>query len=124
MLMYTIYGIPNCDTVKKVLDWMKAHKFNYQFHDYKTSGISKKELKSWCDQVGWETIFNKRSTTYKTLPPEVQASITNATNAIKIMEEHTSIIKRPVITKDKKVIAVGFDAGKYETLFGVMVSGE
>lgn len=116
--MYTIYGIPNCDTIKKVLDWMKAKKFNYQFHDYKTSGISKKELKNWCDQVGWETIFNKRSTTYKTLSPEVQASISNATNAIKIMEEHTSIIKRPVITKDNKVIAVGFDAGKYETLFG------
>ncbi len=112
--MYTIYGIPNCDTVKKVLNWMKEHKINYQFHDYKTMGISSKELKSWCEQVGWETIFNKRSTTYKELTPATQASVTSAAKAIPIMIENTSIIKRPVITKGDKVILVGFDAKKYE----------
>lgn len=115
--MYTIYGIPNCDTVKKVLNWMKERKINYHFHDYKTMGISAKELKSWCEQAGWETIFNKRSTTYKELSPAIQASITSASKAIPVMIENTSIIKRPVITKGDKVMVVGFDAKKYEEVF-------
>ncbi len=112
--MYTIYGIPNCDTVKKTLNWMKEKNIPFVFHDYKTKSITAKELKSWCEQVGWETIFNKRSTTYKELSPEKQASITSATKAIPVMVEHTSIIKRPVITKADKVVMVGFDAKKYE----------
>ncbi len=112
--MYTIYGIPNCDTVKKVLNWMKERNIDYRFHDFKTMGITAKELKSWCDQAGWEAIFNKRSTTYKQLPPEIQASVTGISKAIPLMLEHNSIIKRPVITKDNKVILVGFDAKKYE----------
>ncbi|HCL04754.1 MAG TPA: ArsC family reductase [Chitinophagaceae bacterium] len=116
--MYTIYGIPNCDTVKKVLNWMKERNIHYQFHDYKTMGITAKELKSWCDQVGWETIFNKRSTTYKELLPAIQASVTNASKAIPLMIENTSIIKRPVITKADKVILVGFDAKKYDDVLG------
>jgi arsenate reductase len=116
--MYTIYGIPNCDTVKKVLNWMKEQKISYQFHDYKTMGISAKELKNWCEQVGWETIFNKRSTTYKELSPAIQASVTSAAKAIPIMMEHTSIIKRPVITKGDKVLLVGFDAKRYEEVLG------
>lgn len=115
--MYTIYGIPNCDTVKKVLNWMKEQNIAYQFHDYKTMGITAKELKNWCDQVGWETIFNKRSTTYKELSPETQTSVTGAAKAIPLMVTYTSIIKRPVITKGDKVVAVGFDLKKYSTIF-------
>ncbi len=111
--MYKIYGIPNCDTVKKVFTWMKEQKISFEFHDYKTMGITEKELKNWCEQAGWETIFNKRSTTYKELSPEIQASITSAVKAIPVMLVHTSIIKRPVITKGDEVILVGFDAKKY-----------
>lgn len=114
--MYTIYGIPNCDTVKKALTWMKEKKIPFEFHDYKTAGITSKELKNWCQQVGWELIFNKRSTTYKELPPAIQSSITTAEKAISVMQEHTSIIKRPVIIRDGKVVAVGFDAKKYENI--------
>jgi len=116
--MYTIYGIPNCDTVKKVMTWMKEQKISFEFHDYKTMGITAKELKNWCEQVGWETIFNKRSTTYKELPPAIQSSLISATKAIPIMVEYTSIIKRPVITKGDKVIIVGFDAKKYAEVLG------
>lgn len=108
--MYKVYGIPNCDTVKKVFTWMREQKISFEFHDYKTMGITAKELKNWCEQAGWETIFNKRSTTYKELSPEIQASITSAAKAIPVMLVHTSIIKRPVITKGEEVILVGFDA--------------
>jgi arsenate reductase len=114
--MYTIYGIPNCDTVKKVMNWMKERKISFQFHDYKTMGITAKELKSWCEQAGWETIFNKRSTTFKELSPEIQAAISSAAKAIPLMVQHTSIIKRPVITKGNTVVVVGFDAKKYAEL--------
>lgn len=114
--MYTIYGIPNCDTVKKVLTWMKEKRIPFEFHDYKTAGITAKELNNWCQQVGWKLIFNKRSTTYKELPAATQNSIINAENAIAVMQAHTSIIKRPVITKNGKVVIVGFDAKKYEVI--------
>lgn len=114
--MYTIYGIPNCDTVKKVLTWLKAKNIPFEFHDYKISGITANELKSWCQQVGWELIFNKRSTTYKELTATVQNSVTSAEKAIPVMEKHTSIIKRPVVTKKGKVVAVGFDVKKYESI--------
>ena len=95
---------------------MQEQNIHYQFHDYKTMGISAKQLKSWCDQAGWETIFNKRSATFKTLPVSVQESVTNASKAISLMVEHTSIIKRPVITKGTEVILVGFDPKKYAAI--------
>ncbi|BFG69367.1 ArsC family reductase [Sediminibacterium sp. KACHI17] len=116
--MYTIFGIPNCDTVKKAINWLKENKIDYQFHDYKISGIDAPTLQSWTEQVNWEIIFNKRSTTYKELPASLQKSITTAAKAIPVMQEHTSIIKRPVIVKKGKVVAVGFDEKKYEAIFG------
>ena len=116
--MYTIYGIPNCDTIKKALNWMKEQSIAFEFHNYKTMGITEKHLKNWCEQIGWETIFNKRSTTFKELTPTVQSSVNSAETAIPVMLEHNSIIKRPVITKDNKVILVGFDAKKYAEVLG------
>lgn len=115
--MYTVFGIPNCDTVKKAITWLKENKIDYQFHDYKVSGIDDATLKSWTEQVDWELIFNKRSTTYKELPSSTQQTVTTASKAIPIMQQHTSIIKRPVIVKKVKVVAVGFDAKKYEEIF-------
>lgn len=115
--MYIVYGIPNCDTVKKTLNWLDAHKVPYSFHDYKKSGIEPGKLKTWCSQVGWELILNKKSTTWRELDAGLQASITNATQAIKLMTTHTSIIKRPVVEKDGKVIAVGFNEKNYGLLF-------
>ncbi len=115
-IMYIVYGIPNCDIIKKVTQWLQNKKISYNFHDYKKDNISAEKLQSWCSQVGWETIFNKRSTTWKELGEARQAKITNEKAAIEVMREHTSIIKRPVIEKDGKVIVVGFDAVKYEQL--------
>ena len=115
--MYTVFGIPNCDTVKKAITWLKENKIDYQFHDYKVAGIDAPTLQSWCEQVNWDVIFNKRSTTYKELPIALQQSITSASKAIHVMQAHTSIIKRPIIVKKGKVVVVGFDAGKYEEIF-------
>ena len=116
--MYTVYGISNCDTIKKTIAWLQQHKIAFNFHDYKKSGITQEKLHDWCRQSGWETIFNKRSSTLKELDPKVQESVTGADAAIGLMLEHTSIIKRPVIEKNGKVIAIGFDPKKYEKVFG------
>jgi Spx/MgsR family transcriptional regulator len=109
-----IYAIPNCNTVKKALDWMKANKKAYSFHDYKKQGITSAQLTSWAKQVGWEALINKKGTTWKLLGPEVQATITNQKAAIALMAEKTSVIRRPLIEQNGKVIALGFDEAEYK----------
>lgn len=103
-----VYGIPNCDTTKKTLNWFKENKIAFTFHDYKQEGISKVKLEAWCKKIGWETIFNKRSTTWRELSETEQKKVTDQTAAIKTMMENNSIIKRPVIEIDEKLIA-GFN---------------
>lgn len=115
--MYTIYGIPNCDIIKKAIKWFDGKKIDFHFHDYRKDGIDAQTLKSWCKQAGLDTIFNKRSTTWKELGEAVQSTLADENAAIRLMTEHTSIIKRPVITKNGKIVAVGFDAKKYEQVF-------
>ncbi len=113
---YIIYAIPNCNTVKKALDWMKANKIPYSFQDYKKLGISNAQLTNWSKQVGWEALINKKGTTWKLLGPEVQSTITNQKAAITLMAEKTSVIRRPLIEKDGNLIALGFDETAYEKL--------
>jgi arsenate reductase len=109
-----VYGIPNCDTIKKTLDWLKKNKINFEFHDYKKSGISKTKLETWCKLVGWEILLNKKSSTWRSLPLTVQEKITGQQSAIKLMIENTSIIKRPVIEAEN-ILLVGFDEEKFIT---------
>jgi arsenate reductase len=116
--MYKVYGIPNCDMIKKTSNWLREKKISFEFHDYKQQGISAEKLADWCNQKGWETIFNKRSTTWKELDPATQAKTTNQSAAIKLMQEHTSIIKRPVIEHNGQVVAVGFNEKEYKEIFG------
>lgn len=111
---YIVYAIPNCNTVKKALDWLKANKINYTFHDYKKLGISTTQLNNWSKQVGWEALINKKGTTWKLLGPEVQATITNQKAAIALMAEKNSVIRRPLIEKEGKVITFGFDEIEYK----------
>jgi arsenate reductase len=108
LMMNTVYGIPNCDTVKKTQDWLKEHSVEYTFHNYKLEGISKEKLVQWCKEAGWETVLNRKSSTWKKLSPEVQQKVTNQTEAIKVMMENNSSIKRPVIDTGKKIL-VGYD---------------
>lgn len=115
--MYNVYGIPNCNTVKKSLDWLTQHKIDYQFHNYKKEGITPEKLKSWSKQVGWETLLNKKGTTWRGLDTTLQNTITNEKAAIGLMAASTSIIKRPVIERDDIIVTVGFDEKEYEIVF-------
>lgn len=116
--MYTLYGIKNCNTVKKAIDWLNSHKVVFAFHDYKKEGISKAQLTSWTKQINWEMLVNKKGTTWRSLSDEEKAKITNATSAIALMQEKTSVIKRPLIEKDGKVVTVGFDETEFENAYG------
>jgi arsenate reductase (glutaredoxin) len=95
--MIKVYGIPNCNSVKKALDWLKEHELEYEFHDYKKKGITAAKLKQWSKHFGWENLLNKAGTTWKGLDDDVKNSITSQPKAIQLMTENTSLIKRPII---------------------------
>jgi len=115
--MYIIYGILNCNSVKKALDWLDAHQVSYHFHNYKKEGITAERLKNWSSQKGWQLFLNKKGTTWKALHPDIQAATTTERKAIALMVQNPSMIKRPVIELEGKLITVGFDATQYESLF-------
>ena len=108
-----VYGIKNCDTVKKALTWLRDNNIDFEFHDFKKQGIQQEKLKQWADKNGWESFLNKKGTTWKKLDATQQAEVTNEQAAFKLMEEKTSIIKRPVIEKDN-VLIFGFDTETYQ----------
>jgi arsenate reductase len=109
-----VYGIKNCNTVKSALDWLNKNKVEFEFHDYKKSGITDTKLSTWCKQVGWENLVNKRGTTWRQLPEANQKKVTNEKTAIALMLEKTSVIKRPLIEEKGKVILLGFDEADYK----------
>ena len=115
--MYILYGIPNCDSVKKARTWLEKHKIPYHFHDYKQEGISAAKLKLWMQQAGWETVLNKKSTTWRALSAEQQAAIRNAASAIPFLQADNSGIKRPLIEQESKVVVIGFDEKQYADIF-------
>ena len=110
--MIKIYGIPNCDVTQKSRAWLTGNKIGYVLHDYKKDGISVGKLKAWCGEVGWETLLNKRGTTWKGLPDATRLQVTGEQEAIRLMSEHTSLIKRPVIETGKKLL-VGYNEQDY-----------
>jgi Spx/MgsR family transcriptional regulator len=107
----TVYGIPNCDTVKKARTWLTEHGFEYVFHDFKKQGLPEASLNTWLKTTGWETVVNRKGTSWRKLSPEEQASVTSATAARPFLLANPSLIKRPVIewesAKDTH-ITVGF----------------
>ncbi|MBD1363849.1 Spx/MgsR family RNA polymerase-binding regulatory protein [Mucilaginibacter sp. ZT4R22] len=107
-----VYGITNCNTVKKALDWLRANKVPYDFHDFKKLGVSAEKLQEWEAKAGYEKFMNKQGTTYKQLLPEVKESIKTKEDALAILQQKTSMIKRPVIEKDG-FLFFGFDEGVY-----------
>lgn len=113
--MITLYGIKNCDTMKKARRWLDEHDVAYEFHDYKKEGIDDKTLKTWCKKLGWETLLNRRGTTWRKLPEKVKDNI-DEKSAINIMLEQPSIIKRPVIKFGNQYLA-GFDETDYKKAF-------
>jgi len=110
-----IYGIKNCDTMKKARTWLADQGVAYQFHDYKESGIDRAHLKAWSKAVGWETLLNRSGTTFRKLSDEEKEGLTE-TKAISLMLAAPTMIKRPVLEKDGSV-TVGFKPEIYEALF-------
>lgn len=113
----TVYGIKNCNTVKSALEWLKKKKIDFEFHDYKSKGITDSKLKAWSKQVGWEALVNKRGTTWRQLDESVQSKVTNENSAIALMSDKTSVIKRPLIEENGKVVLLGFDEDQYRKTF-------
>jgi arsenate reductase len=116
-MLLTVYGIKNCNTVKTALAWLDGKGIDYQFHDYKTSGVADAKLREWCKQVGWESLVNKRGMTWRQLPAEIQESVKNQSSAIALMKTKTSVIKRPLIESGGKIISLGFDEDSYQKAF-------
>jgi arsenate reductase (glutaredoxin) len=115
--MLKLYGIPNCNTVKKAMDWLKKNDIAFEFHDYKKKGIDEVKLKEWISQIGREKLVNKRGTTWKGLDETLQQSIVTDASAIALMMSKNSVIKRPLIETDNKVAAIGYDEKEYENAF-------
>ena len=113
--MITIYGIKNCDTMKKAMRWLDEHGVDYRFHDYRKEGLDRTQLKAWEKEVGWETLLNRRGMLWRKLPETSRDSI-NRENALQIMQDNPAIIKRPVLDLgDRRV--VGFKPEDYRQLF-------
>jgi len=108
-----VYGIPNCNTVKKSIDWLKSHQIDFEFHDFKKKGITAEKLAEWCNIFGWETVLNRKGLTWKKLSKDEQLAIDTQDKAIAYLIENTSAIKRPVIEKDGKAILISFDEERY-----------
>ncbi|MPR36161.1 ArsC family reductase [Salmonirosea aquatica] len=112
--MFTLYGIPNCETVKKTRRWLDAQQVPYLFYDYKKQGISREKLDDWLSQVPWEKLLNRAGTTWRKLSDEQKNGITDAASAAEFMQSNTSAIKRPLLENEAgKVLALGFSEKEY-----------
>jgi arsenate reductase (glutaredoxin) len=110
-----IYGIRNCDTMKKAFAWLDARKVAYDFHDYKKEGVPPGKLKAWAAQAGWEKLANTRGPTWRKIPDDKKAGL-NEARALALLEQNTSAIKRPVVEAGGKLL-VGFDPDQFEATF-------
>jgi len=112
-----VYGITNCNTVKKAMDWLKKNDVNYEFHDFKKLGVTTKKLNEWNEKVGYEKFLNKQGLTWRGLDAETKESIHSAAEALPLLQQNTSMIKRPVI-EDNGFLFFGFDEQAYAQHFG------
>lgn len=112
----TIYGIPNCDTMKKARTWLDEHGVAYDFHDYKKAGIDRERLEGWAKKVGWETLLNRAGTTFRKLPDADKQGLTEK-KAITLMQAQPSLIKRPVLDLGRGKLLVGFKPEVYAEAF-------
>jgi arsenate reductase len=112
-LPVTIYGIKNCDTMKKARAWLDKHSVEYAFHDYKTAGIDRERLARWEKKVGWETLLNRAGTTFRKLPDKDKAGL-DAGKAMRLMLDQPSMIKRPVLDLGGGRLLVGFKPETYQ----------
>jgi arsenate reductase len=115
-MQITLYGIPNCDTVRKARAWLDDKGVDYAFHDFKKAGVSRAMLEGWTSVVSWDTLVNRRGTTWRDLPEARRDAVVDADSAMVLMMESPSVIKRPVLAAFGGV-HVGFSAEQYSDIF-------
>ena len=113
-IVVTVYGIPNCDTVKKARVWLDAQGVDVQFHDFKKQGVPLAEASQWLEHVAWDTLINRKGTTWRKLPPDQQAGVTDAASALQLAVTQPSVIKRPVVTWPDGAVTVGFSPDDWQ----------
>lgn len=113
----TLFGIKNCDTVRKARKWIETHQLPVNFHDFREDGLAQKDLQHWCNTAGWETVFNRRSTSFRALSDAEKTNIDEA-KAIQLMLTHPTLIKRPVLVVAEQVL-VGFNEAEYKKVFSL-----
>lgn len=111
-----LYGIPNCNTVKKAQDWLKNNGNDFEFHDFKKKGITAEKLTEWFETFGWEKVINKAGLTFKKLTKEEQVAINSAATVIPYLINNTSAIKRPIVEIDGRPVLLGFKEEEYQVL--------
>ena len=111
-----IYGIPNCNTVKKARVWLEENGFNPEFHDFKKKGITAAKLNEWCEVFGWELVLNKKGTTWRNLSPELQSSVKDQKSAVALLLQNTSAIKRPIVEVEGKPVLISFNEDQYAAI--------
>ena len=111
-----VYGIPNCDTVKKARGWLDEAQLAYRFHDFKKAGVPRDRLDAWSRAVGWTALVNRQGTTWRKLDPAEQATVRDAASAQALMHSQPSVIKRPVVEWAPGMVTVGFDPAAWEAL--------
>ncbi len=117
LMNITLYGIPNCDTVKKARTWLGEHDHEFVFHDFKKQGLPPEVAAGWLEQLDWETLVNRKGTTWRKLSDEQRAAVVDKPSALALMLENPSVVKRPVLDRDGQ-LAVGFSADAYDRIFG------
>jgi len=113
--MIKLFGIPNCDTIKKAKKWLEQNNIDFTFHDYRKDGISTEVVSDFCQQLDWQQVLNKRGTTYRQLDDATKESLT-AESVIALLVEHPAMIKRPILQKDNELY-LGFKAEQYQSIF-------
>lgn len=113
----TLYGIPNCDTVKKARAWLAAHGQDADFHDFKKQGLERATAAAWLERLDWEVLVNRKGTTWRKLPEERRAAVIDKASALALMLEMPSVIKRPVLAR-ADTLSVGFSEQRYVDLLG------
>lgn len=113
--MIKLYGIANCDTMKKARQWLTDHGVEYEFHDYKKQGVNPVLLREWVAELGWEALVNRKGTTWRKLPESTRDTMDEAL-ALAVMEDQPSLIKRPILDTGKERV-LGFDVERYQSLF-------
>ncbi len=103
-----VYGIPNCDSVKKARAWLTEQGLDHVFHDFKKQGVPEAQLQQWLDACGWETVLNRKGTTWRQLDATTQATVQDADSAMALMRQQASVIKRPVIAWPSGAVTVGY----------------